>query len=191
MGDPAAYNGPQWLTGSPTGSPTNYAAKDIWKKLIAPNNQVFMVLCGHSWTAISTAANKYLKGQDGNYVVGVSKGENLRIDLNNDSNPVYQVLTDYQGNISLGSGSLAENGGGDGWYRFMQFDMESNKIHFYTLNAWETMKTGQQVLAGQTVVYHDGMSDFDQPQGFSDFSLDMPVQVLDAPKAREFELSFM
>ena len=93
-----------------------------------------MVLCGHSWTAISTQRTETARPKR-NPVAGVSKGENLRIDQNNHGNPVYQVLTDYQGNILLGSGSLANGGGGDGWYRFMQFDMESNSIHFYTVNA--------------------------------------------------------
>ena len=193
MYDPAAYNAPQWLIGSPNGY---NAAQEIWTKLIAPNNQIFMVLCGHSWTAISTTTNKYLLDQNGNPVVGVSKGENLRIDVNKHGNPVYQVLTDYQGNILLGSGSLANGGGGDGWYRFMQFDMESNKIHFYTVNAWQSVNTGRQVLAGQNVLYPGGLeyqnvvyglSDFAQPQGFSDFSLPMPVQVLKAPNERRFK----
>jgi len=188
MGDPAAYNPAAWMVGSPNGY---NAAQEIWTKLIAPNNQIFMVLCGHSWTAISTATNKYLLDQNGNPVVGVSKGENLRIDLNNSGSPVYQVLTDYQGNILLGSGSLANGGGGDGWYRFMQFDMEKHNIHFYTLNAWETMNTRRRVLAGQTAIYPDNLSDFDQPQGFSDFSLAMPVQVLQARKAREFRVPLL
>ena len=68
-------------------------------------------------------------------MTGVSKGENLRINTNNYGSPVYQVLTDYQGNIILGSA------GGDGWYRFMQFDMVNKNIHFYTLNAWKTLQT--------------------------------------------------
>lgn len=56
----------------------------------------------------------------------------------------------------------------------MQFDMDTNSIHFYTYNAYN------KDLAGQGVVYPDGMSDFEQPQQFSDFSLAMPVQVLNA-----------
>lgn len=174
--DPAKYNAPQWLIGSPNGY---NAAENIWAKLIAPNNQIFLVLCGHSWT--STSNTTTLVEPCG---PGVSKGENVRIDKNNDGNPVYQVLTDYQGNTSLGSA------GGDGWYRFMQFDLESRKIHFYTLNAYETIKTRQKVLAGQSVIYSDGTSDFDQPKGFSDFSLAIPVQVLKASHAREFEAPF-
>ena len=174
--DPAERNAPQWLIGSPNGY---NAAENIWTDLIAPNNQIFLVLCGHSWT--STESVLAPSGE----VAGVSKGENVRIDANNDGNPVYQVLTDYQGNTTLGSG------GGDGWYRFMQFDMDSNRIHFYTINAYETLKTREKVLAGETVIYSDGTSDFDQPKGFSDFSLVMPVQVHKAPNAREIRLPLM
>ena len=203
--DPAQYNAAQWMIGSPNGY--NAACDNanggpgynqlithnqIWNKLIARNNQIFMVLCGHSWTGISTAANKDLLDQNGNPITGVSKGENLRIDLNNSGNPVYQALTDYQGNILLGSGSLTiDGGGGDGWYRFMQFDMTTGYIHFYTVNPCQTpfnQQTGQVIQlaqatkAGQNVVYPDRNSDFDQPEGFSDFSLAMPVQVLNAPR---------
>ena len=73
----------------------------------------------------------------------------------------------------------------------MQFDMESNNIHFYTLNAYETMKTGRNVLAGQSIIYSDGMSDFDQPEGFSDFSVKMPVQVLDSAREKRWKKAFM
>jgi hypothetical protein len=62
----------------------------------------------------------------------------------------------------------------------MQFDLAGKKIHFYTVNANESLKTGKAVLAGQKTVFSDGMSDFNQPKGFSDFSLDMPAQVLKA-----------
>lgn len=161
--DPAERNHALWLVGSPNGWND---AQNVWTDLIAPNNQIFLVLCGHSFTA--TESVEAPSGE----VAGVSKGENIRIDNNNDGNPVYQILTDYQGNTTLGSG------GGDGWYRFIQFDMDGNNIHFYTLNAYKTINTGRQVLAGKTVIYSDGASDFDQPEGFSDFSLPMPFQVL-------------
>ncbi len=175
--DPAKRNAASYLIGSPNGY---NAAQNIWTDLIAPNNQIFLVLCGHSWTSTSNLTTVVEPCGP-----GVSKGENVRIDNNNDGNPVYQVLSDYQGNTTLGSA------GGDGWYRFMQFDLESMKIHFYTLNAYETIKTGQKVFAGQDEIYSDGTSDFDQPEGFSDFSLAMPVQILNAPHAREVETPFI
>lgn len=166
-GHPAGRNFPYYLIESPSGY---NSADSLWKKLIAPNDQIFLVLCGHYYDGARSVPTP--SGE----VRGVSKGENLRIDRNEAGHPVYQVLSDYQGNTTLGSG------GGDGWYRFMQFDMESKNIHFYTLNAYETMKTGRRVLAGKTSLYSDGASDFDQPGGFSDFSLPMPVQVLESAR---------
>ena len=173
--DPSASvprNTAAYLVGSPNGYND---ADNVWNNLIAPNNQIFLVLCGHSWTSTSSVTAP--SGQ----VAGISKGENIRIDKNKDGNPVYQVLSDYQGNTNLGSA------GGDGWYRFMQFDVESESIHFYTINAYESLITGKKVLAGQKTIYSDGTSDFDQPKGFSDFSLAMPAQVRKAAKAKCFK----
>jgi len=158
---PAKRNEAVFMSYSPSGWND---AQSVWDKFIAPNDQIFLVLCGHAFTDAENT---------------VSRGENIRIDNNKAGNPVYQVLTDYQGNTTLGSG------GGDGWYRFMQFDMDTKNIHFYTLNAYESLSSGQPVLAGQKVIYPDGMSDFEQPQGFSDFSLAMPVRVLNAPRQVE------
>jgi len=152
--EPAARNAAGYLVNSPGG--WNDAA-GVWNKLIATNDQIFMVLCGHSWTPT---------------IDGVSKGENIRIDNNNAGHPVYQILTDYQGNTTLGSG------GGDGWYRFMQFDMDNNSIHFTTYNTYVNQYAGRS--ADQSV-----LSDFGQPPGFSDFSLAMPVQVLNAERSHD------
>ncbi len=152
--EPAARNAAGYLVNSPGGWND---ASGIWNKLIAPNDRIFMVLCGHSWTSTTD---------------GVSKGENIRIDNNNAGHPVYQVLTDYQGNTALGSG------GGDGWYRFMQFDMDNNNIHFATYNTYVNQYAGNS--ADQS-----GLSIFKQPPGFSDFSLAMPVQVLNAERSHD------
>jgi hypothetical protein len=168
LGEVLARNTPSYLNGSPSGW---NSADQVFTKLIYPNPQIFLVLCGHSWTSTSSATTSGGPG-----VAGISKGEYVRIDNNIAGNPVYQVLSDYQGNTVLGSA------GGDGWYRFMQFDLTTNSIHFYTINAPESTKAGQPVLAGKNTVYSsDGMSDLDQPEGFSDFSLALPAQVLDAP----------
>ena len=170
-------NAAKYLIGSPSG----YSGPEsIWSNLIAPNNQIFLVLCGHAYTTAES-----VEAKSGAEVAGVSKGENIRIDKNNHGNPVYQVLTDYQGNTTLGSG------GGDGWYRFIQFDMEQNLIHFYTLNANETLSTGREVLAGKSVIYSDSTSDFDQPKGFSDFSLALPEQVLQSAKERKWKTAYL
>jgi hypothetical protein len=97
----------------------------------------------------------------GDAVNGVSKSENIRIDKNNFGHPVYQVLTDYQNNTSGGSA------GGDGWLRLMQFDLRHNTIHFMTYSPWLHKYAGQH-----------GEATFNQSPKFSDFTLDMPVQVL-------------
>lgn len=165
MAIPAPYVPASYLVNSPDGW---NGAQDVFNLLVYPNAQVYMTLCGHSYTSTST-----IQGISGP-VKGVSKGENIRIDNNAAGNPVYQVLTDYQGNTTLGSG------GGDGWLRFMQFDMDSNQIHFYTVNVHQTMANGSLVKAGQDQLFADGASDFDQPSGFSDFTLPIPTQVINA-----------
>ncbi len=93
----------------------------------------------------------------------VSKSENLRIDNNDAGHAVYQVLTDYQGNT-------LNNPGGAGWLRFMEFDMGKNTIHFRTYSPTLGKYAGV-----------NGENTFNQPPEFSDFTLAMPVQVLDAP----------
>ena len=149
LAEPAVRNVAGYLVNSPGGWND---ATEVWNKLIATNDQIFMVLCGHSFTSTTD---------------GVSKGENIRIDNNNAGHPVYQVLTDYQGNTTLGSG------GGDGWYRFMQFDMDNNSIHFTSYNTYVNQYAGNSVD-------QSGLSTFGQPRGFSDFSLAMSVQVINA-----------
>jgi hypothetical protein len=123
-------------------------AQGVWDKFIKINDQIFMVLCGHSWGAT---------------VSGVSKGDNIRIDNNVAGHPVYQILSDYQGNTKAGSK------GGDGWFRFMEFDMDTNSIHCYTYSTLLNKKAGQ-----------NGETTFNQAPLFSDFSLIMPAQVLNA-----------
>jgi hypothetical protein len=158
----ASYNSAGYLNNSPGGW---NGAKGIWDNLIAPNDQIFMVLCGHSWGSTINITNS----TTGAKMNGVSTAQNIRIDRNMSGNNVYQVVTDYQGNTTLGSQ------GGDGWYRFMQFDLDTNMIHFYTYNAYNG------ALAGQALNGVNGLSDFDQPAAFSDFSLPIPSQVLNGP----------
>ena len=82
------------------------SAEDVWRKLIAPNDQVFLVLCGHH------------------------HGQGRRVDENAAGNPVYQLLADYQsrGQAGLDAGQPPNPGRGpagigDGWYRLMRFDL--------------------------------------------------------------------
>ena len=157
-----SYNNASYCTNSPNGW---NGAKGIWDNLIAPNNQIFMVLCGHSWGSTHNISG------NGKTINGVSTAEAIRIDRNMSGNPVYQILADYQGNTTLGSM------GGDGWIRFMQFDLDGGHIHFVTYNPISN------TLAGQTSNGVNEFSDFDQPMGYSDFSLAMPPQVVNPSRS--------
>jgi hypothetical protein len=133
----------RYLNGSPGGWND---AQGVWDKFISKNDQIFMVLCGHAWGAS---------------VGGVSKSENLRIDLNDAGHTVYQLLTDYQGN-------LAASSGGDGWLRLMELDFTADAIHFRTYSPVLGKYAGE------------GEDSFNQDPRFSEFTLPMPVQVRDA-----------
>lgn len=122
-------------------------AQGLWDKLVRNNDQIFMVICGHA---------------SGSAVNGVSKAENLRIGVNDFGDTVYQVLTDFQNN-TLGST------GGDGWLRFMRFDLGEGTIRFTTYSP--TLKKA----AGQ-----GGEQTFGQAPEFSDFTLPLPPQVTGA-----------
>lgn len=136
-----------YLTTSPGGW---NGGQELWAKLIAKNDQIFMVICGHA---------------SGPAVNGVSKSENIRIDNNEAGHPVYQVLTDFQNNTIASSG-------GDGWLRFMEFDMKRNTIHFSTYSPTLNKRAGL-----------NGEHTFNQAPEFSDFTLPIPAQVFDAPRA--------
>ena len=98
-------------------SPHNNS-EQVWNKFIKKNNQIFLVLCGHSFA--------------GNY------GEGLRIDTNLYGNTVYSILTDYQGrnqfiekmNISHSLNKIEECG--DGWLRILDVGLKTKKIHVKT-----------------------------------------------------------
>ncbi len=141
---------PRYLEGSPGGWND---AQGVWQKLVAKNDQVFMVICGHAWGAT---------------VNHVSKSENLRIDLNQAGHPVYQVLSDYQGNTAASTG-------GDGWLRLMEFDLPSGTIHFRSYSPTLEKYAGQ-----------NGEATFNEPPEFSDFVLPVPPQVLADSKPWSF-----
>ena len=143
-----------YLKGSPGGWND---AQSLWDKLISKNDQVFMVICGHKWSRP---------------IAGVSKAENIRIDNNASGHPVYQVLTDYQGNTLSAEGVPYKNPGGDGWLRLMEFDMDAGTIHFSTYSPALNKYAGR-----------NSQWTFNQHPGFSDFSLPIPYQVFHASPA--------
>jgi hypothetical protein len=130
------------------------SAQKVWDKFISKNDQIFMVICGHSWNST---------------VNGISQGENIRIDNNNFGHPVYQVLSDYQGNTAGADGVVGSDPGGAGWIRLMQFDLSAGTIHFSTYSPVLRKYAGR-----------NGESTFGQPATFSDFIEQIPIQVLNA-----------
>ncbi len=83
---------------------THNSAEDLWKELIQPNDQIFLVLCGHH------------------------HGVATRTDKNAAGHEVLQLLADYQdrGQASLDAGVPLVRGKpvpiGDGWVRLLTFD---------------------------------------------------------------------
>jgi hypothetical protein len=130
----------------------------VWDKFIRKNDQIFMVLAGHDFTATP--------GQP-----GISNGEIRRTDLNDFGHEVYQLVTDYQGNtvgIKADGTSIADNGGA-GWMRFMEFDTVTQQIHFYTYSTLLGRYAGR-----------NGESTFGGPPSNSDFYLPFTPQLLTA-----------
>ncbi|MFA7441051.1 MAG: metallophosphoesterase [Sphingomonadaceae bacterium] len=124
---------------------------DIWERFIRKNSAIFLVLSGHTWTPT---------------VNGVSQGENLRIDRNDAGYPVYQVLQDYQGYTIGPDGKPDSANGGAGWLRFIEFDTDRRKIHFYTYSPLLGRYAGR-----------NGEQTFGAPASYSDFELDFPPQL--------------
>ncbi len=154
----------EWLTPSRTGetrrgdSTTNsFASTDhlspdqVWDRFIRKNPMIFMILSGHA----------YLPA-----VEGLSHGENLRIDTNDAGYPVYQVLQDYQANTVGPDGQAGSANGGGGWLRFLEFDVERQKIRFYTYSPLLDRYAGR-----------DGQATFGADARFSEFELDFPAQL--------------
>jgi len=91
----------------------NNTPEQIWQKFICKNDQIFVVLSGHNFDWASDTA------------------ETLRVDLNQAGHPVYQFCIDYQYRNSLHS-EPRPNGGGDGWMRLMEFDIDRGLIQQIT-----------------------------------------------------------
>ncbi|WP_010336529.1 metallophosphoesterase [Sphingobium yanoikuyae] len=125
---------------------------EIWNRFVRKNPAIFLVLCGHAFTTP---------------VDGVSKGENLRVDKNDAGYPVYQVLQDYQGQEVGPDGKPDSANGGAGWLRFIEFDTDKRKMHFYTYSTLLNRYAGR-----------DGYLPFGTPAHLSDFELDFPPQLL-------------
>ena len=114
-----------WAVGGPV----------IWKNLVVPHKNVFLVLCGHEFGANGLGA--------------AEKIDNL------DNRIVYQLLSDYQG----------LPGGGNGYLRIMEFAPSENTIYVRTyspyLDTYMTDSVNQFELAypmGGAVAASGGIS---------------------------------
>lgn len=123
----------------------------VWDRFVRRNPAIFLILCGHDWTPTRD---------------GISQGENLRIDRNDAGQPVYQVLTDYQGYTVGPDGQPGSANGGAGWLRFIEFDTEARTLHFYTYSPLLDRYAGR-----------DGDLPFGTPARLSEFVLDFPPQL--------------
>lgn len=109
------------------------SAEELWRKLIAPSDQIFLVLCGHQ------------------------HGQAKRVDENAAGHEVYQVLADYQdrGQVAIEAGAPPGHFGrpvgiGDGWYRLMTFDLSADvpKIEVTTYSShYETTSSDLDTYA--------------------------------------------
>ena len=110
------------------------SADELFEKLIAPNDEVFLVLCGHE------------------------HGQARRVDFNQDGHAIYQILADYQdrgqSGLDVGQVPTQMSGGpvgiGDGWFRLMEFDLSSEPptvmVRTYSTH-YETYSSGLETYA--------------------------------------------
>ncbi|TNE45632.1 MAG: phosphoesterase [Sphingomonadales bacterium] len=165
-GLPTIISTHEWLSPAPVAKkdrPSGYEAyfegsehlspDAVWDRFIRKNSSIFLILSGHHWTPT---------------VEGISQGENLRIDRNDAGYPVYQVLQDYQGYTVGPDGNPGSANGGGGWMRFVEFDTDARKMHFYTYSSLLNRYAGR-----------NGEKTFGTPAHYSDFKLDFPPQLLD------------
>lgn len=86
------------------------SAEQLFRELVVPNDQIFLVLCGHH------------------------HGQARRVDSNAAGHDVHQILADYQdrGQSGLDAGQPPSRmtqgpaGIGDGWFRLMEFDLQGD-----------------------------------------------------------------
>ena len=91
----------------------------MWNKFIRKNDQIFMVLCGHSY--------------------GGPYGEGIRVDVNDYGHNVYAILANYQSRREVDDSiktwrTLIDSG--DGWFRLMHFDIANSSVHVQTYSPY-------------------------------------------------------
>ncbi len=119
------------------------SAEELFQKLIKPNDQIFMVLCGHQ------------------------HGQSRRTDRNDLGHVVHQILADYQdrGQSALDAGQPVDRffrrpvGVGDGWFRILRFDT-SRRVPTVEVR---TYSTHYSALSGELPTYSDWYREHEQP----------------------------
>ncbi|MFK7895459.1 MAG: serine/threonine protein phosphatase [Myxococcota bacterium] len=119
-------------------------ADALFRKLIVPNDQIFLVLCGHH------------------------HGQATRIDENAAGHAVIQMLADYQdrGQAGLDAGQPRDRlfrrpvGLGDGWFRLLEFDLASAEPK---LNV-RTYSTHYNALSSELGTYAEWYKAHEQPK---------------------------
>ena len=119
------------------------SAEELFEALIAPNDQVFLVLCGHH------------------------VGQAFRVDENRAGHAVYQMLADYQarGQAGLDAGQPLDpflggpTGIGDGWFRLLRFDLAGAEPRLQV----RTYSTHYETHAGDLESYADWYREGEQP----------------------------
>jgi len=120
------------------------SAEQVWERLISAYDQIFMVLCGHY------------------------HGQAYRVDTNHYGHKVHQLLANYQGRGQAGldagqplkKGSDTPPGLGDGWYRLLNFKLDSDPPVLEV----ETWSSHYRVNAGELDSYADWYRNYEQPQ---------------------------
>lgn len=120
------------------------SAEELWAKLIAKNDQIFLVLCGHH------------------------HGQSLRVDRNEAGHEVVQMLADYQdrGQAGLDAGQppdarlRAPVGLGDGWLRLLRFELDAGRPRLVV----RTFSTHYGRYASQLPSYADWYRAHEQPR---------------------------
>ena len=120
------------------------SAEELWQKLLAPNDQIFMLLCGHQ------------------------HGQALRVDRNEAGHEVYQILADYQdrGQAGIDAGQPLDPflggpvGIGDGWLRLLEFHLAGGAPRVEV----RTWSTHYEVLSSDLATYAAWYRAHEQPK---------------------------
>jgi hypothetical protein len=119
------------------------SAEEIWADLIARNDDIFLVLCGHH------------------------HGQAFRTDLNESGHEVYQMLADFQdrGQVGIDAGQPLDPfirgpvGIGDGWFRLLEFDLAAST----PILRVRTYSTHYKQLSGALPTYAAWYREHEQP----------------------------